>query len=107
MVLNSGNGQSRKYGRLKVPAEFVLRLVRSCATGWRRTVTGYAVGIATVSLGTVLRLGMDPLLGEHHPFTIYFAAVAITAWYGGFAPALVATIVAYLAADWFFVPPRF
>lgn len=47
------------------------------------------------------------MLGNHQPFTIYFAAVAITAWFGGFTPALVATILAYLAADWFFIPPRF
>jgi signal transduction histidine kinase len=60
-----------------------------------------------VGLGTALRIGLDPVLGEHHPFTIYFAAVAITAWYGGFAPALFATVLAYFAADWFFVSPRF
>jgi len=70
-------------------------------------VTQYAVGVVTVGIGTVFRIGMDPLLGEHHPFTIYFAAVAITAWYGGFAPAVVATVLAYFAADWFFVSPRF
>jgi signal transduction histidine kinase len=76
-------------------------------TGWRRSVSQYVVAFVTVGLGTALRLGLDPVLGEHHPFTIYFAAVAIAAWYGGFAPAVVATILAYLAADWFFVPPRF
>jgi signal transduction histidine kinase len=107
MARNSGNIQSRKFRGLDVWAQPVLRLLRFCTTGWRRTASYYAVGFATVGLGTVLRIGIDPLLGEHHPFTIYFAAVAITAWYGGFAPALVATILAYLAADWFFVPPRF
>ena len=83
------------------------RVLRYCTTGWRRTASYYLVSLLTVGLGTALRIGLDPILGEHHPFTIYFAAVAITAWYGGFAPALVATILAYLAADWFFVPPRF
>jgi signal transduction histidine kinase len=67
----------------------------------------YVVAVATVGVGTALRIGLDPVLGEHHPFTIYFAAVAITAWYGGFAPALLATVLAYFAADWYFVPPRF
>jgi signal transduction histidine kinase len=70
-------------------------------------VSFYVASFVTVGLGTALRIGLDPVLGEHHPFTIYFAAVAITAWYGGFAPALVATVLAYFAADWFFVPPRF
>jgi K+-sensing histidine kinase KdpD len=38
---------------------------------------------------------------------LYFASVAIAAWYGGFAPAMVATVSAYFAADWFFITPRF
>jgi signal transduction histidine kinase len=106
MARNPGNDQPPHLGGLKFPAEFILQLMSCCRTGWRRTASHYAMGVVTVGLGTVLRIAMDPLLGEHHPFTIYFAAVAITAWYGGFAPALVATILAYLAADWFFVPPR-
>jgi signal transduction histidine kinase len=107
MAHSSANNQPRKHRRFNASAQFILRSVRYCTTGWRRTASCYVVSVATVGLGTALRIGLDPILGEHHPFTIYFAAVAITAWYGGFAPALVATILAYLASDWFFVPPRF
>jgi signal transduction histidine kinase len=71
-----------------------------------RLVLRYLVGLVLVALATILRVGMDPVLGEHHPFTLYFAAVAITAWYGGFAPAILATILSYFAADWFFISPR-
>ena len=92
---------------LRNTAKVILRAVQCCTKGWRLTASSYVVAIVTVGLGTLFRLGMDPLLGNHQPFTIYFAAVAITAWYGGFAPALFATILAYLAADWFFIPPRF
>jgi len=60
-----------------------------------------------VALATLLRIGLDPVLGEHHPFTLYFASVAIAAWYGGFAPAVVAIVLSYFAADWFFITPRF
>lgn len=93
----------KKTGILK----YFLKPLRHGAPGWRRTVSYYVVSIGSVALGTLLRLGMDPVLGDHHPFTLYFAVVAITAWYGGFAPALLATVLAYFAADWFFVPPRF
>ena len=89
-----------------IPTKF-FRVLRYCTRGPGRKISAYAVAVLTVALGTVFRLALDPLLADHHPFTIYFAAVAITAWYGGFAPALVATILAYLAADWYFVPPRF
>jgi K+-sensing histidine kinase KdpD len=98
---------SQKHQGPSLAVGCFLRILRYWTSGWRRTVSYYVVSVATVGLGTALRLGLDPVLGEHHPFTIYFAAVAITAWYGGFAPAVVATILAYLAADWFFVPPRF
>lgn len=92
--------------RRRITTKF-FRAVRYCTRGPGRSISHYAVAVFTVALGTGLRLALDPLLADHHPFTIYFAAVAITAWYGGFAPALVATILAYLAADWYFVPPRF
>jgi len=107
MAESSENEQSLEHRRFKASGQFFFRLLRYCTTGWRRTVSNYLVAFVTVGLGTALRLGLDPVLGDHHPFTIYFAAVAITAWYGGFAPAVVATILAYLAADWFFVAPRF
>jgi len=72
-----------------------------------RGLMAYFFGLAMVVAGTVLRLGLDPVLGDHHPFTLYFAAVALTAWYGGFGPAFFATMASYFAADWFFITPRF
>jgi signal transduction histidine kinase len=93
-------------GRWTIKPGF-FRALRYWMRGPGRTASTYAIAVFTVVLGTALRLALDPLLADHHPFTIYFAAVAVTAWYGGFAPALVATILSYLAADWYFVPPRF
>ncbi len=75
--------------------------------GLRHRLLAYSFALATVAAATILRRGMDPVLGEHHAFTLYFAAVALTAWYGGFAPAIFATILSYFAADWFFITPRF
>src|SRR4051812_44513783 len=72
-----------------------------------QAVRGYFVSFLTVGLATGLRLILDPLLGDHHPFTLYFAAVAITSWYGGFGPGMLALGISYFAADWFFIDPRF
>jgi signal transduction histidine kinase len=74
---------------------------------WGRVLARYALSVGAVVLATCLRVVLDPLLGDHHPFTIYFAAVAVTAWYAGFGPALLAICLAYFAADWFFITPRF
>ena len=73
----------------------------------RNNYSGYLVSLGAVALATVLRIGLDPVLGDHHPFTLYFASVAIAAWYGGFGPAVVAIFFSYFAADWFFITPRF
>ncbi len=35
---------------------------------------------------------------------IYIAAVAGASWYGGFGPALLATALSYLIANWYFIP---
>jgi signal transduction histidine kinase len=75
-------------------------------TLWRTTIP-YLFAFILVLVGTALRILLDPVLGDHHPFTLYFAAVAIAAWYGGFGPALFATLLSYFAADWFFITPRF
>jgi K+-sensing histidine kinase KdpD len=107
MAHSSGTNQFPTQERLNGFAQLTDKMLRHCTSGWRRTASYYVASFLTVGLATGLRIGLDPVLGEHHPFTIYFAAVAITAWYGGFAPALVATMLAYLAADWFFVSPRF
>jgi K+-sensing histidine kinase KdpD len=72
-----------------------------------RPARGYAVSVLTVALATALRWSIDVPLGQHHPFTIYFAAVAISAWYGGFKPAMLALVLSYLAGDWFFLDPRY
>jgi K+-sensing histidine kinase KdpD len=75
--------------------------------GSRRKILSLLLSVAAVGLATLFRLALDPILGSHHPFTLYFAAVAVASWYGGFVPGIVATILAYFAADWFFITPRF
>ena len=72
----------------------------------RRTpLARYLVSIGSVALMTGLRLAVDPVLQGHHPYTFYFAAIAVSAWYSGFWPSVLAIVLSYLAADWFFVPP--
>src|SRR5262245_24445186 len=73
----------------------------------RANYSAYLVSLGTVVLATVLRIGLDPVLGDHHPFTLYFGSVAIAAWYGGFGPAVMAIVLSYFSADWFFITPRF
>jgi len=96
--------RDRTQGR---PTDYVRKIGKLRGRDWRRTFLGYVLAAATVAVATALRIGMDPVLGEHHPFTLYFAAVALTAWYGGFISATAAIVLSYFAADWFFITPRF
>ncbi len=53
-----------------------------------------------------LRAAADQPLGDAYPFIFSFGAVALSAAYGGWAAALVATVLSYVACDWLFIPPR-
>jgi signal transduction histidine kinase len=50
---------------------------------------------------------VDPVLGEHHSFSLYFLAVSVTAWTGGLWPAIVIALISALAGDFFFSDPPF
>ena len=58
----------------------------------------YAAGIAMVALAGLARWTLAPVFGDQLPFLTYFPAVTMAAWYGGFAPGVLATLVAALLA---------
>jgi two-component system, cell cycle sensor histidine kinase and response regulator CckA len=72
----------------------------------RSTVLRYGCAFASVSLAIGARLLLDPVLGEQFPFATVLFAVLVTAWYGGFRPALVAVVLGALASDFFLLAPR-
>lgn len=65
----------------------------------------YAAALGSVLIATLVRVLLTPWLGEHSPFTIFFVAVAVSAWYGGFWPGIVATFLGALTAIYFFTTP--
>jgi signal transduction histidine kinase len=69
------------------------------------TATRYVLAILATLLAVLLRAGLNPVLGTYVPYITFFPAVAFSAWYCGIAPAALATILAELAAQYWFVPP--
>ena len=53
----------------------------------------------------LLKLLLNPFIDEESPFLLFFAAVLISAWYGGFGPGLLTTLLGALLSDYFFLPP--
>jgi PAS domain S-box-containing protein len=68
---------------------------------------GFAVAIAAVGAGVLLRSLLDPVLGAHSPFITFFPAVAIAVFFGRAPAGLLATFLSMLAGDFLFVAPRF
>ena len=61
-------------------------------------------------VATVAALGLSFALRSltaGAPFLFFFAAVAVSAWYGGRGPGLLATVLSAGLANYFFVPPLY
>ncbi|MBD1837759.1 PAS domain S-box protein [Coleofasciculus sp. FACHB-64] len=69
----------------------------------RSQLQRYGVAALSVILTLLLLMLLPPTNTSISP--LFFAAVTFSAWYGGLGPGIVATIVAVLANNYFFVPP--
>lgn len=73
----------------------------------RSAILRYGIAIFCILAALALRMAVDSCVGDRLPYVTFFVAVTVTAWFGGLWPALLAAVLGYLAADWFFVPPRY
>jgi K+-sensing histidine kinase KdpD len=64
----------------------------------------YGLAVALTIVALLLSLGLSPWVQES-PFSLFLAAVAVSAWYGGLGPGLVATLLGGLICATFFLPP--
>ncbi|WP_439623146.1 PAS domain S-box protein [Gemmata sp.] len=67
----------------------------------------YAAAAAAVAAATLVRLALDPALGDNYPFATYFLAVAAVALFGQTRPAALALGAGWFLAFYLFVPPRY
>ncbi|MBD2521731.1 PAS domain S-box protein [Nostoc sp. FACHB-133] len=66
----------------------------------------YGIVVLIVTLALVLMLMLDPWLSmSGTPFLLFFGAVMVSAWYGGFKSGLLATSLSALLSNYFFLPP--
>jgi PAS domain S-box-containing protein len=70
----------------------------------RSQLLGYGVAVLTVVVALLLTLLLQPLMGQL-VFPFFYAAVAISAWYGGMVPGLLAAILSAFVTDFFFLEP--
>lgn len=73
---------------------------------WSRDARQYAVALVLVAVAALLGGPLYPLADELPPLLLV-AAVAISGFYGGYGPALLATVCGFAVLDYFFEAPPF
>src|SRR5580698_9593968 len=72
---------------------------------WARSAP-YGFAVASVVCATLLRLALDPLLGDHYALGTYYAAVTVVGWFLGVNPAIFTALLGYLIGSALFLSPR-
>jgi PAS domain S-box-containing protein len=66
----------------------------------------YGVAIASVVLAAFLRYELAHVLDNHARYLSFVAAVAVSAWYGGFLPGILAMVLSGFAVQHLFLQPE-
>jgi PAS domain S-box-containing protein len=74
--------------------------------GVKPPVAAYSVTLAAVAGAWGVRWLLAPLLGDHLPFVTFFLAIVVAAWVGGLRTTVLAMVLSFGLAWYFFVPPR-
>jgi PAS domain S-box-containing protein len=72
----------------------------------RSAAATYALAIGGLAAAVLARWWLDPVLSDALPFVTLFGAVAFAVWVGGYRPAIVVTILGFVAASSLFIAPR-
>jgi len=72
----------------------------------RKAVKTYGIALAAVVAAVFVRWLLDPWLDDYLPLVTLFGAVAFAVYAAGFRPALLITVIGYLACNWLFLPPK-
>lgn len=73
---------------------------------WRRSAAfRYALAVVAIAIALGLKLVLQPMLKDPTPFLLFFAAVLVSAAFGGLGPGLLATGLAAVLNNYFFIAP--
>jgi PAS domain S-box-containing protein len=68
--------------------------------------TGYALSLAALVAGVLLRWLLDPVMGDTLPLVTLFGAVAAAVWFSEYRAAIVVALAGYVACNYLFIEPR-
>lgn len=70
----------------------------------KNSITTYALPVLSVLGAFFLQWYLGAIIGKEAYFLLFFPAVAVSSWYGGFKPGLVATALSSILISYFFLP---
>lgn len=62
----------------------------------------YALAVAIIGVATMLRMLLSKLIGSEFPFATYYIGVTVAVWLCGTAPSIMACLLGYIGAEYFF-----
>jgi PAS domain S-box-containing protein len=66
----------------------------------------YLFAVVVVTVATLLRYALEPVLDFRAPFILYFPAVVVCAWFGALWPGIFSTALSALITWYLFIPPQ-
>src|SRR5262249_15979639 len=78
--------------------------VRYSSASW---LERYLVAALVLTVTLLVRAALGPLLPERSPYMLFNLAVMVSAWYGGFGPGLMTSLLSAFLAHHFFVRPHY
>ncbi len=65
----------------------------------------YAVALLATVVALLVRLGLNPFLGDYVPYITLFPAVVFCAWYCGVGPSILSVLLGLVGAQYWFTSP--
>jgi signal transduction histidine kinase len=82
---------------IKKPAQATMKSPDTTPTAVPQLLKPYWIAAVAVVAATLVRLAINPLVGQNIPFVSYLTATVLIAWWSGFGPAVFATILSCVA----------
>jgi signal transduction histidine kinase len=70
-----------------------------------QTAARYGVAILVTLVALLIRLVLNPILGDYLPYITLFPVVAFCAWYCGTAPSILSALLGVIGAQYWFIAP--
>jgi len=73
----------------------------------RSRVARYGLSVIAVGVVVIVRSVMLPTWSLEHPYVLFYPAIILAGWFGGFGPGVFATVLAAFALTYLWFPPLY